>query len=274
MTTAKKSAKPVKAAKKKKSVKAKKGEKKPAGKKHAKKTTKADIDTTNPDVTNSPDEQGAENPTQKYERLLALLTDKAAKFVQEYLIDLNKEKAAVRAGYSPKSARQQAFVLMKNPAVCAAIDQGKRLISQRIMVNQDEVIKELALIGFADMADFVRVDAGGTVAVNPLDTLGPGKSRIIKSIKEKRVIKSCGGDKNTASSDVVMESTLEFVLHDKVKSLLGILDRVKVGADDPETVEHKHTLTCMPPDPESMQQWERDYKTMIENAEKTKKAGA
>jgi len=47
----------------------------------------------------------------------------------------------------------------------------------------------------------------------PLDTLAEGKSRIIKKVREKRVIKS------TAEGDTVLDATFEFELCDKVKSL-------------------------------------------------------
>lgn len=197
--------------------------------------------------------------SQLYEQLLSELPDRRARLVQEYLVDLNKQKAGERAGYNPHTAMKMVSKILKNVTVQKAVEVGKRLIAKRIMINQDEVIKELALIGFADMKDFVTVDSGGSVCVNPLDTLGENKSRIIKKIKEKRTIKSCQGTKDKPSEDVILESTLEFELHDKVKSLLGILDRVKPGADDPQKHEVTHRMVNMPPEPKSIEEWEKEY---------------
>lgn len=204
---------------------------------------------------------GSESKDLSYDDLLAKLTDRAARFVQEYLIDLNREKAAVRAGYSAKSARTQAYTLMQNPDVIKAMDAGKKLIAERAMINQDEVIKELALIGFADMQDFIKVDESGCVTVLPLESLPKGKSRIIKRVKERRIIKACQGTKDKPSEDTVLEATLEFELHDKVKSLLGILDRVRPGADDPQKVEHTHKMADMPPAFKDMAEWAAAYQS-------------
>jgi len=209
-----------------------------------------------------PSGNNTENPKQNYEFLLSQVTDKAARFVQEYLIDLNKQKAAERAGYSPRSCAQQACELFKNPKVIAAINEGKRLLAERTMVNQEEVIKELALIGFADMADFVKIDTDGAICALPLDTLAVGKSRIIKRVKEKRRILS------TPSGDQVLESTYEFELHDKVNSLRAILDRVKPGADEPQ--KHEVSFTNFPPEPKTIAEWEAQVKAA---AAITKKEG-
>jgi phage terminase small subunit len=210
------------------------------------------------------------NIKQSYDELLAALPDKYARFVQEYLIDLNKEKAAERVGYAKGSARSTVSRMLRNTTVVAAINEGKKLIASRAMVNQDEVLKELALIGFADMADFIKVDEGGAVYAIPLEQLKSGASRIIKKIKEKRTIKSCQGSKDKPSEDMILESTYEFELHDKVKSLLGILDRVKPGADDPQKIDVTHTLTNMPPEFKTIKEWEEAYKNMTKKEKESR----
>lgn len=42
------------------------------------------------------------------------MTDKQARFCEEYMIDLNATQAAIRAGYSPKTANEQAARLLAN----------------------------------------------------------------------------------------------------------------------------------------------------------------
>jgi len=141
------------------------------------------------------------------------LNDRQKRFVQEYLIDLNATSAAIRAGYDPKYAGRNADKLRKNTKIDAAIQRAVAERSKRTEITQDMVVKELALIGFADMADFVKIDESGMIQAFRLDTLAEGKSRIIKKVREKRVIKS------TAEGDQVLDATYEFELCDKVKSL-------------------------------------------------------
>ena len=185
-----------------------------------------------------------------YKDILASLSDKYARFVEEYLIDLDATKAAIRAGYTEHSAGKQGYRLTKNVHIRAAIEAGKAEISKRNLVKQDEVIRELTLIGFADMADFVTVDRTGSVRANPLDTLEDGKSRIIKKIKEKRTIRlSDDGDQ------ALIDSTLELELCDKVGSLRTLLEYTTPA--EPQKVDVTVTaLTNMPPRPRTMAEWE------------------
>lgn len=45
------------------------------------------------------------------------MTDKQARFCEEYMIDLNATQAAIRAGYSPKTANEQAARLLANVSI-------------------------------------------------------------------------------------------------------------------------------------------------------------
>ncbi len=71
------------------------------------------------------------------------LTAKQARFVEEYLFDLNGTAAAIRAGYRKSRARQQAYRLSKKPEVQEAIAAAIEERSKRTQVSQDEVIKGL-----------------------------------------------------------------------------------------------------------------------------------
>lgn len=84
------------------------------------------------------------------------LTPKQQRFVEEYLVDLNGTQAAIRAGYSAKGASVQACRLLANAKVQAAIQAGREAASQRTEITLDRVLKELAKIGFANMADYIE----------------------------------------------------------------------------------------------------------------------
>ncbi|WP_421547374.1 terminase small subunit [Pseudomonas sp. QD4] len=84
------------------------------------------------------------------------LTAKQQRFVDEYLIDLNATQAAIRAGYSAKTADQQASRLLTNVKVREYLAQRQTDRAQRTEITQDMVLKELAKIGFSDIRKVVR----------------------------------------------------------------------------------------------------------------------
>jgi len=87
-----------------------------------------------------------------------ILTQKQKRFVEEYLIDLNATKAAIRAGYSPRAAKVTASKLLTNANLQAAIDKAMAERSRRTGINQDRVIQELAKIAFLNPVDVIDMD--------------------------------------------------------------------------------------------------------------------
>lgn len=85
------------------------------------------------------------------------LTPKQKRFCEEYLIDLNATQAAIRAGYSPKTAEQTASRLLRNVKVQEYIAKRQKELSRSTQITQERVIKELALIAFSNNADYARV---------------------------------------------------------------------------------------------------------------------
>lgn len=84
------------------------------------------------------------------------LNAKQRRFVDEYLIDLNATQAAIRAGYSKKTARQIGERLLSNVDIQAEITKKQRKRSNRTEITQDRVLKELARIGFSDIRKAVK----------------------------------------------------------------------------------------------------------------------
>lgn len=79
-------------------------------------------------------------------------------FVNEYLIDLNATQAAIRAGYSAKTAYSQGERLLKNAEVAAAVSAAQAERSQRTRINADWVLSRLGAEVEADLADLYRED--------------------------------------------------------------------------------------------------------------------
>ena len=77
------------------------------------------------------------------------MNDRQRAFVREYLVDHNGKHAAIRAGYSPKSAEATASTLLKNPAVESELAKQRAVQINRLELKADEVLNEVRAIAFA-----------------------------------------------------------------------------------------------------------------------------
>lgn len=71
------------------------------------------------------------------------LTIKQERFVEEYLIDLNATQAAIRAGYSERTAKEIACENLTKPNIAEAIQKARSSMSERALVTQEMVVKGL-----------------------------------------------------------------------------------------------------------------------------------
>lgn len=90
-----------------------------------------------------------------------MLNLKQQRFVSEYLIDLNATQAAIRAGYSAKTAKQIGSRLLSHVDVSEAIERGQAKVAEKHGVTLESIVSELAKIGFANMNDYMRIGADG-----------------------------------------------------------------------------------------------------------------
>lgn len=77
------------------------------------------------------------------------LSPKQVRFAQEYLIDLNATRAAIRAGYAQKTARQQGARLLTNVDIQLAIQEAMNGRAERTELTADEVVTEIRRIAMA-----------------------------------------------------------------------------------------------------------------------------
>lgn len=83
------------------------------------------------------------------------LTPKQSAFVAEYLIDLNATQAAIRAGYSQKTANTQGNRLLANVSVAEAIAKAKAARSEKTGIDAAWVLTRLTQEATADLADII-----------------------------------------------------------------------------------------------------------------------
>lgn len=90
---------------------------------------------------------------------MAKLTDKQERFVEEYLVDLNATRAAIRAKYSPRTASEQGSQLLAKLKIRARIDEAMAELSKRTGANQERVIRELARVAFVNAEDVINFES-------------------------------------------------------------------------------------------------------------------
>lgn len=81
---------------------------------------------------------------------MAELNKRQRQFVEEYLIDLSGTHAAIRAGYSAKTASRISQELFSKPHVAEAVRKGMEERAKRNKISQDRVLQEYAKIAFFD----------------------------------------------------------------------------------------------------------------------------
>ena len=176
----------------------------------------------------------------------APLNDKQRMFVVEYLTDLNATQAAIRAGYSERTAGSQAHDLLKKPEIQAAITEAQAKRANKLEITQDRVLAELARIAFGDIRKVVKWGSTELRMVPGIDG-----EETLEPYHGVAVIDSSMIDDDTAAAiSEVSEGRdgIKVKMNDKKGALeliarhLGMLnDKVKVQGDpdNPLTLLHK-----------------------------------
>ena len=149
------------------------------------------------------------------------LTAKQQRFVDEYLIDLNATQAAIRAGYSKKTARQIADQNLSKLDIKAALEKRMQSRSARTEITQDMVLRELAKIGFSDIRKVVR---WGETQVRMVDGEDDAPEDMVP-YHGLALIDSTEIDDNTAGAIAEVSQSrdgLKVKLHDKKGALVDI----------------------------------------------------
>lgn len=85
------------------------------------------------------------------------------RFIDEYLVDLNATQAAIRAGYSKKTARTMGHENLTKPDIAAAIKVSIDARAVRVGITADRVLEELERLAFSRITDFSLNESGGLV---------------------------------------------------------------------------------------------------------------
>lgn len=173
------------------------------------------------------------------------LTDKQAAFVAEYLVDLNATQAAIRAGYSERTAYRIGAELLQKTSVAEAIAAGQAKRAQRVEITADRVVAELAKIAFADprdlmewgpdgvklkaSADLTEEQAASVAEVSETTTKDGGSLRLKKHDKVK-ALELLGRHMGMFKDKVETEVSGGLDLHHELTPVVaGLLDQLGKG---------------------------------------------
>ncbi|MCF7672480.1 terminase small subunit [Bacillus subtilis] len=97
-----------------------------------------------------------------------VLTSKQERFVSEYLIDLNATQAAIRAGYSEKTAQEQSSRLLSNVMVQQAVSDAQNRVAEKAEWSAADRLRMLAGIAEANIKDDPRVAVSAIAEANKM----------------------------------------------------------------------------------------------------------
>lgn len=113
------------------------------------------------------------------------ITPKQAEFCNQYLIDLNATQAAIRSGYSQKTARSIGQRLLTNVDVQINITELQRETREKTDITRHEVLSELGAILRAKITDYLNFD-GKKITWKSFDQLSEPQIKAVESIKETK----------------------------------------------------------------------------------------
>ena len=135
------------------------------------------------------------------------LDNREKRFVQEYLVDLDVERAAFASGYSKTTAKSKTYQWVSNGKVkfyvFDAIQKELKKRAQRCEISADRTLEEIAILGYSNIGDFVTWGPDG-VTIKDASKLTEAQRACVAEVSEHRTKDG---------------RTIKFKLHDKVKAL-------------------------------------------------------
>ena len=135
------------------------------------------------------------------------LTPRQARFVAEYLIDLNATQAAIRAGYSQRTANEQGCRLLAKSNVGEAVAKGAARTLRKLEVTQERVLREVAALAFSSVKELVDADD----KLLPISQWSREAAAAVSSVEIAK--------RHLVAGDGVREDVVKIRLWDKTRSL-------------------------------------------------------
>ena len=145
------------------------------------------------------------------------LTTKQRLFVAEYLTDFNATQAAIRAGYSRKTARFIGAENLTKPNVAGAIEEALEERLKALGVTSYRVLEELSKLGFSDIRNYVKWGSAS-----------------VKLIDSDELSDEAAAVAEVSQTPTQYGNSIKFKLHDKKGSLELLGKHLKLFTDKQE----------------------------------------
>lgn len=157
----------------------------------------------------------------------AALSERAAAFIDHYLADPQRvaSAAAIKAGYSARSAWSRASVLLTQPSVREEIKRRTAPIIRELEITGQRTLQRLAQIGYSNMLDFIDIDeedGSPTVNLRKIDRTSAGA---ISEIITETYMEGRGDDARRITRTKIK-------LHDPRPALVTLAQHLKLIGDD------------------------------------------
>lgn len=113
------------------------------------------------------------------------MTPRQERFVEEYVQDLNATQAAIRAGFSRKTAATAGSRLMRNVQIQAAVDKALAARATKSEITAERVLREVASLAFSDVGQIID-HSGPEPKLRPANEIPEAARRAISSVKIRR----------------------------------------------------------------------------------------
>lgn len=124
-----------------------------------------------------------------------MISEKRKRFCHEYVVDFNGKRAAIRTGYSAKSATTQACLILSDPRVQEYLKKLTAKQEAKLKVTAERVIDELGRLAFSDIGAYYKRDEAGNVILRELDELTvEQRAAVVEHDVEKKILKLASKD--------------------------------------------------------------------------------
>lgn len=157
------------------------------------------------------------------------LTDKQKLFVAEYLVDMNGGKAAIRAGFSERTARVIAYELLQDPRIQEALQAAMEERAKRVEITADRVLREAARVGLSDIRRLFN-ESG---AMKPINELDDDISAAVASVEVFEEFEGSGSERVSVGQVRKIKLWDKNPALDKLMKHLGMFEKNNAQVVDP-----------------------------------------
>ncbi len=151
------------------------------------------------------------------------LTPKQEMFCLEYLIYLNATQAAIRAGYSVRTAKEIGYELLTKPHIDARVQELALIREQKSTKTGEDVIKELENVGFSRIGDVIEWNESGIAFIKNSGELSDEAMAAIESVQVTEEVTHVTASKAEGDEDrkVLSQANIKskVKLHNKMSAL-------------------------------------------------------